>query len=140
MKKNINLRLYECSDSACEHSFYTSSDEVGACPKCGENTLNYVKEEIAVINDGEVESEDETIVEGILNFFQKKGISLPSSMTIIMDFEYNNNEPWEYLSGIELEGEYENKEDLEEELKTFVNGNYTISEMKENKTILFPKA
>lgn len=130
--QKITLYLYECSDPNCKHSFYSSVEQT-TCPNCDEHSLNFVSEKVAVIT----EDSEPSIIDGVKDFFSDQGLILPPSVTIKMDTEFNGNEPWEYLLSVTIEGDYGNKDNLETELKTFINDNFSISEMKENKLISF---
>lgn len=131
--QKITLHLYECSEPDCKHSFYTSSTEQGLCPNCGENSLNFVIGDVTAI----IQEDEPTLVDGVKDFFSDQGLLLPPSVTIKMGTEFNGDEPWQYLSSVTIEGDYGNKDNLETELKTFINDNFSISEMKENKLISF---
>jgi hypothetical protein len=132
MNEKITLYLYECSEPNCKHSFY-SSVEQSVCPNCDEHSLNCVNTKVAVIS----EDSEPSIIDGIKSFFSYKGLVLPSSISIKMGTEFNGDEPWQYLSSVNIEGDFENKDNLETDLKTFVNDNFSISEMEENKLISF---
>lgn len=130
--KEIKLYFYECSNKDCGHSFYSSTIQTN-CPKCNRNVLNCLGEKGAVI----LEDNEPSIIDSVKEFFIDQNIVLPKSVTIKMGSEFNREGPWEYLLGVYIEGEYGNKDNLEEELKTFINDNFTISEMKEQKVISF---
>lgn len=136
MFKKITLSLYECRTKNCDHSFYTSSTEQNICPNCGEDSLTSLGEFVAIITD-ENDEKEESIKEGIINFFSEEELPIPSHVELIMDTAFNNDELWQYLSGVRIKGDYIDKDDLEEELKSFINDNYTIDAMKESRTMVF---
>lgn len=99
--------------------------------------MSKTKNTIIIEENHSILKEEPSINTAVKNFFNEKGLRLPSYVQIKMDYEVDNNEPWEYLKSIIIDGEYRDKENLENELKDFINDNFSISDMKEHKRISF---
>lgn len=134
--KVINLFLCECKNQGCGHSFYTSSSEYTKCPNCDEESLQYSSAIKAEILPDEENTAVLNLIDEVKSFFKEKSLFLPLSIDLKMDYEYDP-EPWEYLENVTIQGDYANKADLKQELKDFINDNFSIQQMKDNKHIEF---